>query len=267
VRPLALVGSLSLDRVDGGPPRIGGGAYHGARALRLLSRPGRVVARCGDRDRAFLLPRLSALGAPVTMLGAERTHAFSLRYEQTGRRMEVEAVGDPWRPEDVRDLPLQRCDTVHVAALLRSDFPPETLAELGRGRRLSLDGQALVRRPETGPLELDGEMDPRMLEHVRVLKLSEEEAVALLGDVDARSLAGLDVPEVVVTLEARGSVVYAGGRLERVEARPLGRVDPTGAGDAFAVAYLSARSDGHAAGAAARRATALVAALLGGRVR
>ena len=267
MRPLALVGSLSLDRVDGDAPRIGGGAYHGARALRLLSRPGRVVARCGDRDRATLLPRLAAVGAPVTLLRAERTHGFSLRYDDEGRRMAVDEVGDPWRPEDVRALPLQRCETVHVAPLLRSDFPPETLAELARGRRLSFDGQGLVRRPETGPLALDADADPRMLEHVRVLKLAEEEAEVLLDGFDASSLAGLGVPEVVVTLGVRGSIVYAGGRLERVEASPLRRVDPTGAGDAFAVAYLAGRSDGFAPAAAARRASALVAGLLGGRVR
>ena len=43
--------------------------------------------------------------------------------------------------------------------------------------------------------------------------------------------------------------------------------DPTGAGDAFAVAYLASRADGHAPAASARRATALVATLLSGRAR
>ena len=41
--------------------------------------------------------------------------------------------------------------------------------------------------------------------------------------------------------------------------------DPTGAGDAFAVTYLASRVDGHNPISAARRATALVAALLAGR--
>jgi sugar/nucleoside kinase (ribokinase family) len=51
-----------------------------------------------------------------------------------------------------------------------------------------------------------------------------------------------------------------------VPARPVDDgADPTGAGDAFAAAYLSARADGHAPASAARRATALVAALLMGR--
>jgi len=43
--------------------------------------------------------------------------------------------------------------------------------------------------------------------------------------------------------------------------------DPTGSGDAFSAAYLSARAGGHAPVAAARRATSLVAALLTGRLR
>jgi len=40
--------------------------------------------------------------------------------------------------------------------------------------------------------------------------------------------------------------------------------DPTGAGDAFATAYIVARGAGFAPVGAARRATSLVAALLGG---
>ena len=132
---------------------------------------------------------------------------------------------------------------------------------------LSLDGQGLVRRPQTGPLALDAEADLRVLEHVHVLKLAEEEAEALLGEVSPRSVGELGVPEVVVTLGLRGSIVYAGGRAERVEAHPLRRVDETGAGDAFAVAYLASRADGQAPAASARRATALVATLLSGRAR
>ena len=75
------------------------------------------------------------------------------------------------------------------------------------------------------------------------------------------------MPEVVVTLGTRGSLVYADGRLQRVEAHEIAPTDPTGAGDAFAVAYLASRADGHAPAASARRATALVASLLTRRSR
>ena len=107
-----------------------------------------------------------------------------------------------------------------------------------------------------------------MLRHVSILKLSEEEARALLGEADEPSLRSLGVPEVVITRGSRGSLVLADGVLSEVPAQPVGGpIDPTGAGDAFAAAYLVARSSGHAPVAAARRATALVAGLLARRLR
>lgn len=265
MRPLALVGSLSLDRVDGAPRRIGGAAYHAGRALRLLGGRGRIVSKCGREDRRQLMPQLVALGLPLTLWTGETTHAFSFRYDGDRRLMEVDAVGDPWRPDELAGA-LAGAAAVHVAPLLRSDLSSEALAEAARRRRVSLDGQGLTRSRRVGPLELDGDFDRALLEHVSVLKLAEEEARALVGEPSAASLADLGVPEIVVTLGTHGSLVYAKGRLQRVEARPLGR-DPTGAGDAFAVAYLASRSDGQPPAAAARRATAVVAALLAGRAR
>ena len=266
MRHLALVGSLSLDRVDGSLRRIGGAPYWGGRGLRLLSRPGRIVAKCAREDRRRLLPRLVALGIPVTLWSGDATHEFSIDYDGDRRTMRVDAVGDPWLPDELAGA-LAGVEAVHVAPLLRSDFSPETLAEVARGRRLSLDGQGLTRPGRTGPLELDRDFDPALLEHVTVLKLAEEEAQAIIGEPSASALAELGVPEVVVTFGERGSLVYAGGRLERVEAHPISPVDPTGAGDAFAVAYLASRTEGHAPAASARRATAVVAALLAGSAR
>src|SRR5947199_205611 len=160
---MGVVGNLSIDRIAGSPPRIGGGPYHAARAIRLLAVRGDLFVRCADADRRFL-----------------------------------------------------------------------------------------VRRPEQGPLQLDAEFDRELLRYVTVLKLAEEEA-ELVGDVD--------VPELVITLGSRGALLRAGGRETRVTTRPLER-DPTGAGDAFAAAYVVSRAAGHPPAAAARRATAIVGAAL-----
>ena len=269
--PLGVIGNLSRDIVGRAPPRIGGGPYYAARSLRLLSRRAALAVRCSRDDRAAFLPKLAALGIPVTWRACSTTTAFSFHYEGEARSMRVEAVGDPWTPEDVRGWvrdALGRADWVHAAPLLRSDFPAETLAELARDRRVSFDGQGLVRRPEVGPLQLDAEYDSDVLRSISILKLAEEEAQVLVGEVDEASLASLGVPEVVVTLGSRGSLVLAEGRLERVAARPAkDRVDPTGAGDAFAAAYLAGRAGGHPPLASARRATALVSELLGRRTR
>ena len=264
MRPVALVGSLALDRVGGAPPRIGGGAFYGARAFRALGRRGRVLTSCAAPDRSRLLPRIAALGVPVTWRDSARTPSFSFTYDGDRRTMSVDEIGDPWLPEHLRVPELARIEWVHVAPLVRSEFTTETLGELARGRRLSLDGQGLVRPPRTGPLELDAEFDRELLRSVSILKLAEEEAqVVLGGEVTRRGLRELGVREIVVTLGERGSLVFADGRLEPVRARPIATPDPTGAGDAFAVAYLAGRSDGFAPVGAARRATAVVAALLG----
>ena len=55
--------------------------------------------------------------------------------------------------------------------------------------------------------------------------------------------------------------MYCGGVAEDVKAHPLDR-DPTGAGDAFATAYIVGRNAGFGPVGAARRATAVVASLL-----
>jgi sugar/nucleoside kinase (ribokinase family) len=263
---LAVVGNLSRDHVDGAPPRVGGPPYHAARALRVLGGPALVATKCAEADRRELLPPLIALGVPVLWRGGSSTAAFSFGYDGDRREMTVDALGDAWSPAEVRDL--GRARWVHVGAVARSDFPAQTLAELARDRRMSLDGQGLVRPERTGPLELDADYDPEVLRHVSVLKLAEEEARVLVGKPTEKALRSLDVPEVIVTLGSRGSLVLAKGGLEHVAAVPVaGEIDPTGAGDAFAVTYLASRQGGHAPVAAARRATTVVAGLLGGRLQ
>jgi len=248
---MAVVGNLSIDRIAGTAPRIGGGPYHAARAIRLLAARGELYVRCADADRRFLLPRLAALGIPVRVLPGERTAAFSFDYDGDRRTMIVDEIGDAWTPRDARIVE-RHIRWLHVVPLLRSDFPAETLAELARGRRLLFDGHGLVRRPEQGPLQLDADFDRTLLRYVTVLKLAEEEA-ELVGEVD--------VPELLITLGSQGAVVRAQGRETRVATRPLER-DPTGAGDAFAAAYVVSRAAGHPPAAAARRATAVVGAAL-----
>jgi sugar/nucleoside kinase (ribokinase family) len=271
MRPLGIVGNLSRDRVDGSKPRVGGGPYHCGRALRALGRHGVLVTKSTERDRRALLTPLVCLGLPVLWRPAASTAEFSMRYDGDVRRMTVEQLGEPWSPEDaagwVSDA-LTGVEWLHVAPLARSDFPAETLAVLARGRRLSLDGQGLVRPAQAGMLELDSDFDRGMLRSVMLLKLAEEEAKLVLDGLDERALGGLGVPEIVVTLGSRGSLVFHGGRLEEVPTRPApADVDPTGAGDAFIAAYVAARATGQAPRAAAHRAASLVTDLLSGRLR
>jgi sugar/nucleoside kinase (ribokinase family) len=248
--------------VDGRERGIGGGPWYAGRALRTLGQEAVVVAKCGEPERRSYLRRLATLGLPVSLAAGGETTSFYFRYDSEGRReMRVEAIGEPWSDSDEPESALRGVEWVHVAPLLRGDFSPEALERLARRRRMLLDGHGLVRVRRVGPLELDGDFDRKLLRHVSVLKLAEEEARAILGHGDLEQLRGLSVPEVVVTFGAGGSLVLTHDAAVRVAARPA-RGDPTGAGDAFSIAYLSARAGGHRPISAARRASALVTAVL-----
>ena len=71
---LALVGNLSRDVVDGGPPRIGGGAFYAARAWRALGARATIFTRCGPDERADYARRLISVGAKPEWIRAVREH-------------------------------------------------------------------------------------------------------------------------------------------------------------------------------------------------
>jgi sugar/nucleoside kinase (ribokinase family) len=219
--------------VDGRDRGIGGGPWYAARALRALGQEAVVVAKCGEPERRSYMRRLASLGLPVSLTAAGETTSFSFRYHRDGlREMRVEAIGEPWGEADEPERALRRAEWVHVAPLLRGDFPPETLARIARRRRTLLDGHGLVRARRAGPLALDGDFDRTLLRHVEILKLAEEEAQAIVGDGELEELRALGVPEVVVTFGGRGSLVLTRDTAVRVLARAARRVT-TGAGDAL----------------------------------
>jgi sugar/nucleoside kinase (ribokinase family) len=234
---LGVIGHLSRDVVADGAPRFGGGPWHAARGLRLTGDDAVLVAKC--REHVEL---------PAIFVPDDATTSFSFAYDASGvRTMRVDSIGTPWRIDEI-PAALDGVEWLQVSPLLRGDFDTAVLGRLARGRKLLLDGQGLARARETGPLRLDGAFDPAILQHVTMLKLAVEEAAAI-GDVD--------VPELIVTDGTRGATVNG----EHIPADVVAS-DPTGAGDAFAVAYLGARASGAEPVEAGRRATAIVAELL-----
>jgi sugar/nucleoside kinase (ribokinase family) len=267
---LAVVGHTTRDLVDSGAPRPGGAPLYAARALAALGERALIVTRSSPDDVDLLAP-LRATGLPVVWHPEPVTPTFRLGYSEGGvREVVIEALADPWRIDDVSGWlgqAVRRADWVHLGALWRGEFPTDTVAQLSRGRRLSFDGQGLVRPGATGAVRYDADFDPRLLEQVDVLHLSVDEADALGLALDTTSLSSLRVPEIVVTLGEEGSIVFARGRLHSVSARPVAGADPTGAGDAFMAAYLASRRHAHSPVSAARRATEVVRGLLTGALR
>lgn len=104
----------------------------------------------------------------------------------------------------------------------------------------------------------DPEVTAALLGSVDLLAMNEVEATQLAAHMGMAAEA-LPVPELLVTLGARGARHRAGGTVTEVPAFPVTPVDTTGAGDCFLGYFLAARDAGVAPEAALRRATAAAA--------
>jgi len=238
--------------------------FYSGRALARIGADAHVAVSCARDDWAVLVPYLDRFRLPVTWYESPTTTAYSFHYEGDRRIMWQDAVGEPWSTEQALEA-AGNAKFVHVGALVRSDFPADVLAELARGgRRLLVDAQGLVRRPDLGPLRTDGDVGDA-LRHVSILKLNDEEAETLVGSSEPEALHALGMPEVILTLGSKGSCVITPGAIVDVPAREVvGQVDPTGAGDTYSAAYLAARAAGAEPVEAASSATTTVAAFLSG---
>jgi sugar/nucleoside kinase (ribokinase family) len=261
---IAVIGHLTRDVIAGAEHRPGGAVFYSGRALARIGADARVAVSCARADWEVLVPHLDRFRLPVTWYESPTTTAYSFYYDGDQRIMRQIAVGEPWSPDQAVES-VQDARWVHVGALVRTDFPEDTLAALARdGRRLLVDAQGLVRRADLGPLQTDGEIGD-VLRHVHILKLNDEEAETLVGTAEPEALARLGVPEVLLTLGSKGSCVITPDAIENVPAVVVvGPVDPTGAGDTYSAAYLTARSRGEEPTRAAQYATKTVAAFLSG---
>ena len=106
-RVIALIGNLSLDVLPGAAPRIGGGSYHGARALQRLRVPARVVARCAaERPRQRCCRRSSGSGRPSASSPASRPPPSRSPTTATAARCASTRSAIPGAPTDIPASPL-----------------------------------------------------------------------------------------------------------------------------------------------------------------
>ncbi len=234
-------------------------------ALAALGAGGCVITQRAPPDAPVFSEMLDQIGVPTVVLDSETTSAFELVYSGEQRAMTVAALGDPWTPDRFKAAPI-KTNWVHVAPLLRSDFPPATIISLAAdGHTLSFDGQGLVRAATLGPMVTDDDYDAAILAHLSVLKLADDEAAILAaGGVFTESdAARLGVREILVTFGSGGVDVYVDALKTHVSSeRSVQDVHTTGSGDMFAVSYAAARAAGTGPLDAARAACGLVADVL-----
>ncbi len=265
---ITIIANLALDQVNGTAWRSGGCPTFSPYVLRALHARGAIYASCADADRRYFDALQQEPSLTCSFVNAAGTSRFTLDYAGDGRLTSVYAIGHQWSADDIASLDIQT-EWVHLAPLIRTDFPAATVAELAaRGHRVSYDGQGLVRAPHLGKLTLDALYDPLLLASLAVLKLSDEEAevLSVTGDREVLLAEFSEVPELVLTRGSRGAEIRASGGVWHVAPeRVIDEVQTTGAGDAFMIGYVIGRHRGRSPREAAVLAAAVTSAMLAER--
>ncbi len=223
-----VIGHVVLDAQDEGWRLGGTAAFAAVQAQRLGVSVG-VVTRAGsDVKREALLPGVQVAGRPST-----GTTRFENVYERGQRRQRVLEQADPVTeedvPEDWRRAPVMLVGPVcgEVPAELSGSLEGGVTGVSAQGWLRRVDRERRVRRRAwTGA---------PFWSKCEVLFVSDED---LGRRWDQLGRWEAEVRVVVVTRARRGVQVYEGGRWRSSAAFPAREVDPTGAGDIFAGAFL-----------------------------
>jgi len=241
---LVACGHVTLDRL--GSARVPGGtAFYAARTWRALGAEALVYTAAGDD-----FPRDALAGAALALEPAPRTTAFENRHLPDGRR--VQRVGAAAPPLDAgRFPPAWRGADAALLGPVVGEIEPAAFARAAGARLTGLAAQGLVRGvdPAGAVVPRPWRPAPAELAGVDVAFVGEDD-LAGQAELVAR-LAGA-IPTVVLTRGARGCEVLSSGRVCRVGIHRAREVDPTGAGDVFAAAFLLALARGDDLLAAAR---------------
>jgi pfkB family carbohydrate kinase len=245
------VGHVTVDELPGGLRPGGSVLYAGLMAHRQGLRVGLVTSHGPDFPRDVLPPGIEVVNVP-----APATTRFALDYRPEGRvltlRARATALAPLHLPPHFAEAPLAYLAPVanEVAADFGGGFPNAAVGVGAQGWCREWDREGRVRmRPWSGA--------GPVLAQVQALFLSsddvagwEEEALALYQQV----------PIGCLTLAARGALLFVNGERYPVAPAPAAEVEPTGAGDVFAAAFLiryNATGDPHEAAAFAAVAGAV----------
>ncbi|HZC04151.1 MAG TPA: PfkB family carbohydrate kinase [Ktedonobacterales bacterium] len=246
---MLIVGHITRDLLPDGGWQPGGAAlYAGVTASRLGLRVGIVTSAPAD-----LCARAVEILSDVALVAvpSETATTFENVYTPMGRVQYVRALARPIRIEDIPPI-WQGCDLALLAPVA-GELSPSLAGEL-RARITGAAPQGWLRE-----WDADGRVRPRRLANDEVAALSDLSALILSredltgpgADAAALKAAGHTIaqwtrlaPLIAMTRGPDGADLWRAGIVERRPGCPAREVDPTGAGDVFAAAFLCALGSG-----------------------
>jgi sugar/nucleoside kinase (ribokinase family) len=223
------IGHVTLDHF-GDEVRPGGAALYAAvTAQRLGLSAGILTSHAGDFPLEAIPPQIE-----VVTLEAAETTAFEHHASGGRRALRVRGAARPLTagdlPEDWREAPLVLLAPVlqEVDPALLSGFVDAAVGVEAQGwlRAVGAEGAvSAVRWASPNPL----------LDRVQALFVSTHDVQGHESQVTEWVQR---VPVAVVTAGAAGALLYVNGERYEVRPRRTREVDPTGAGDVFAAAFL-----------------------------
>lgn len=224
-----VIGTVCQDLTDEGLIMGGTVAYSGLTARNLGRRVGAITSFADDLPFAELLSGIQVVRQPSTSTTTYQNVYVDGHRQQYVRavagKIENSLVPETWKEARIVHLgPLVQEVSMGIAGL----FPNSLIGVTPQGWMRKWDKTGRVRPSQWTPTGDE-------LRRVRALILSEEDVGGDLKWVDEYS----DMVEIVVVTSGwKGSSVYWRGRVTYIPSRDVQEVDPTGAGDIYAAAFL-----------------------------
>lgn len=223
-----IIGHVSRDLTPSGYV-AGGTAVFSARVAQALGcRTAVLTSTALDYDLDEILPGIS-----IHRIPSKQSTIFENTYSPAGRKQTIHSVAETLTAADV-PAEWRRAAIVHLGPIANEIDPGVIelfsnslvgLTPQGWYRRWNREGQVLAREwPEAA----------EVLPLAAVVILSMEDIPGPATFDQIRQLA----PLVVLTQQSSGCTVYFRGESRQIQALPVTEVNPTGAGDTFATAFL-----------------------------
>ena len=227
-----LLGHITVDRLDERRVVLGGTATYGALTARNMG------ARVGIHTSSAYEPGLIVTlgGVMVARIQSEYTTCFVNQYEGGKRRQSIESVADKLTYEQIlpewRNPPVVHFGPLcqEIDASLVAKFPRSLVGVTPQGWMRAWGEDGVVHQVDWADAE-------RVLKRADAVIISEDDVADPSVIHEWASKARM----LVVTLGDRGADVYRDGSLEPFHSPAFtsaNEVDPTGAGDVFAAAFL-----------------------------